>query len=73
MATTIPERVDSGSELDWGESIPVDIKQGGRRRRMVQKETSYVKKWDAFLKESMVKNIFLEHSQIRNCNILFLF
>ena len=54
MATTIPERVDSGSESDWGESIPVDIKQGGRRRRMVQKETSYIKKWDAF---SPVKRI----------------
>ena len=68
MATIIPEPVDSGSE-----SVEEVIKQGGRKKRKVQKETSYVKKWDAFLKESMVKNIFLEHSQIRNCNILFLF
>ena len=68
MATIIPEPVDSGSE-----SVEEVIKQGGRKKRKVQKETSYVKKWDAFLKESMVKNVFLEHSQIRNCNILFLF
>ena len=62
MATTIPERVDSGSESDWGESIPVDIKQGGRRRRMVQKETSYVTKWDAF---SPVKRIYVFPVSIR--------
>ena len=57
MATTIPEPVDSGSESDSGESIgPVEeiIKQGGRKKRTVQKETSYVKRWEAFLKESMV-------------------
>ena len=61
MATTNPERVDSGSESDSGESIgPVEdmIKQGGRKKRTVQKETAYVKRWDAFLKESMVKNIY---------------
>ena len=57
MPPTPPILDDSGSESDSGESIgSVEeiIKQGGRKKWTVQKETSYVKRWEAFLKESMV-------------------